>query len=259
MTLGFVHACEQNHRNLSTVGGGSVVQLASGKVVTSAVDPFWLYNYAFGVRRALDLHELGGAFRTAGRDYLHVMASPSSRPGLAAELERLGFRREWEDAVWRSAGTGAGAPGLRRLGPGELDGYLATMRSAWGPQQVITEGALAMRLADDRSSAYRSADGAGVFTLFASGPTTQLIHLAVAGDAQHGGVGRRMLELAPGLVAAGRPLWLSTDATGAAVKSAAAAGWTAAHRAGHWLLDLNGLATDRPGTTGPERRRESAE
>jgi GNAT superfamily N-acetyltransferase len=235
MTLGFVHACEQNHRNLSTVGGGSVVQLASGKVVTSAVDPFWLYNYAFGVRRALDLGELAGAFRAAGRDYLHVMASPSSRPGLAGELERLGFRLEWEDVVWRSAGTGAGAPGLLQLGPGELDGYLATMRSAWGPQQVTTEQALGLRLADGRASAYRSADGAGVFTLFASGPTTQLIHLAVAGGAQRRGVGRRMLELAPGLVAEGRPLWLSTDADRAAVRTAAAAGWSASHRDGHWL------------------------
>jgi GNAT superfamily N-acetyltransferase len=259
MTLGFVHACEQNHRNLSTVGGGSVAQLTSGKVVTSAVDPFWLYNYAFGVRRALDPDVLSGAFRAAGRDYVHVMASPSSQPGLAGELERLGFHPEWEDEVWRCAGTGAGAPGLRRLGPGELDGYLATMRSAWGPQQVVTERALALRLADDRASAYRSADGAGVFTLFASGPTTQLIHLAVAGDAQRRGVGRRMLELAPGLVAAGRPLWLSTDATGAAGRSAAAAGWTTAHCAGHWLLDLDGSATDRPGTTGPERRRDSTE
>ncbi len=235
MTLGFVHACEQNHRNLSTVGGGSVTQLTSGKVVTSAVDPFWLYNYAFGVRRALDFDELAGAFRAAGRDYLHVMASPSSRPGLAGELERLGFHLEWEDVVWRSAGTGAGAPGLLQLGPGELDGYLATMRSAWGPEQVITEQALGLRLADGRASAYRSADGAGVFTLFASGPTTQLIHLAVAGGAQRRGVGRRMLELAPGLVAEGRPLWLSTDADGAAVRTAAAAGWSASHRDGHWL------------------------
>ncbi len=247
MTLGFVHACEQNHRNLSTVGGGSVLQLASGKVVTSAVDPFWLYNYAFGVRRALDLDELTGAFRAAGRDYLHVMASPSSRPGLAAELERLGFRLEWEDVVLRRAGTGAGAPGLRRLGPGGLDGYLATMRSAWGPEQMITERALALRLGDARSSAYRSAEGAGVLTLFASGPTTQLIHLAVAAGAQRQGVGRRMLELAPGLVAAGRPLWLSTDAgEGSVPRAAAAAGWTAAHRTGHWLLDLDGPAIDRP-------------
>jgi ribosomal protein S18 acetylase RimI-like enzyme len=250
MTLGFVHACEQNHRNLSTVGGGNVAQLASGKVVTSAVDPFWLYNYAFGVRRALDLDELAGAFRAAGRDYLHVMASPSSRPGLAGELERLGFHREWEDLVWRAAGTGAGAPGLLRMGPGELDGYLATVRSAWGAEQVISERALALRLADGRSSAYRSADGTGVFALFASGPTTQLIHLAVAGGAQRRGVGRRMLELAPGLVAAGRPLWLSSDADGPAVRAAAAAGWTAAHGDGHWLLGLDDAATDRPGDAG---------
>ena len=250
MSLGFVHACEQNHLNLSTVGGGSVAQLASGKVVTSQVDPFWLYNYAFGIRRALHLDELAGPFRAAGRDFVHVQVSPSSRPGLAAELEGLGFRLEWEDVVWRGTGTGAGAPGLLELGPGELDRYLATMRSAWGPQQVISERALGLRLADDRASAYRSAEGSGVFTLFAAGPTTQLIHFAVAGGAQRQGVGRSMLELAPGLLAEGRPLWLSTDAAEGAGRVAAAAGWTAAHSAGHWLLDLDGPATDRPADAG---------
>jgi ribosomal protein S18 acetylase RimI-like enzyme len=249
MTLGFVHACEQNHLNLSTVGGGSVAQLASGKVVTSPVDPFWLYNYAFGIRRALDLDELAGAFRAAGRDFAHVMASPSSRPGLADELARLGFHLGWEDAVWRAAGTGAGAPGLLELGAGDLDAYLAVMRSAWSQGQVVTERAVGLRLADGRARAYRTAEGSGVFMLFAAGPTTQLIHLAVAAGAQRQGVGRRMLELARGLVAEGRPLWLSTDLTGPGVRAAAAAGWTAAHSAGHWLVDLDGSATDRPEPT----------
>lgn len=258
MTLGFVHACEQNHLNLSTVGGGSVVQLASGKVVTSSVDAFWPYNYAFGIRRALDPEELAGAFRAAGRDYAHVMATASSRPGLAGELEGLGFHLEWEDVVWRATGTGAGAPGLLELGPDGRDGYLATVRSAWGTEQTITEKAVGLRLADDRAHAFRSADGNGVFTLFAAGPTTQLIHLAVAAGAQRRGVGRRLLELAPGLVAAGRPLWLSTDAAGGGARAAAAAGWSAAHTIGHWLLELDGNATERPGDAGARATKGSA-
>jgi GNAT superfamily N-acetyltransferase len=257
MTLGFVHACEQNHMNLSTVGGGSVARLGSGKVVTSQVDPFWLYNYAFGIRRPLDLEELASPFRAAGRDFVHVLVSPSSRPGLAAELERLGFRLAWEDVVWRTAGSGTGAPGLLQLAPGDLDRYLATMRSAWGAEQVITERALGLRLADGRAGAYRTGAGSGVFTLFASGPTTQLIHLAVAADAQRQGVGRRMLELAPGLVAEGRPLWLSTDAVGRANRAAAAAGWTEAYRAGHWLLDMR-PAPDRPATAGAQATKGNA-
>ena len=248
MTLGFVHACEQNHLNLSTVGGGRVAQLASGKVVTSPVDPFWLYNYAFGIRGTLDLDGLAGAFRAAGRDFAHVMASPSSRPGLADELRRLGFQLRWEDAVWRTGGTGAGAPGLLELGAADLGGYLAVLRSAGGSGQVVSERAVALRLADGRARAYRSADGSGVFTLFAAGPTTQLIHLAVAAGSQRRGVGRRMLELARGLLPEGRPLWLSSDRTGPGVRAAAAAGWAAAHLTGHWLAGLDGRPHDPPTT-----------
>jgi GNAT superfamily N-acetyltransferase len=250
VTLGFVHACEQNHLNLSTVGGGRVAQLASGKVVTSPVDPFWLYNYAFGIRRTLDADELAGPFRAAGRNFAHVMASPSSRPGLAEDLERLGFRLEWEDGVWRAGGTGAGAPGLLELGAGDLDAYLAVLRSAWGGGQAPSGRAVALRLADGRTRAYRTADGSGVLALFAAGPTTQLIHLAVAAGAQRQGVGRRMLELAPGLVPQGRPLWLSSDRSGPGVRAAAAAGWSAAHTAAHWLAGLHDGATDQPRPTG---------
>jgi GNAT superfamily N-acetyltransferase len=240
MTIGFVHACEQNQLNLSTVGGGSVAQLTSGKVVTSPVDPFWVYNYAFGLRRPVAMGELTAAFRGAGRDYLHVMASPSSRAALPAELAGLGFHLEWSDAVWRAAGTGAGAPGLVELGPDDLDSYLAIWKSAWGAAHHATEEAFGLRLRDARTRPFRTAEATGVFMLFASGPTTQLIHFAVAAGAQGRGVGRRMLELARGLVATGRPLWLATDVDGPGVRAAAAAGWTAAHRAGHWLLDLEG-------------------
>jgi hypothetical protein len=250
MTIGFVHACEQNQLSLSVVGGGRVVQLTSGKVVTSPVDPFWVYNYAFGIRRPLAMAAAADAFRAAGRDYVHVMASPSSRAGLPGELTGLGFRQEWEDAVWRTGGTGAGAPGLIRLGPEDLRAYLAIWRSAWGGTHDLAEEAFRLRLGDARARAYRTADASGVFTLFESGPTTQLIHWAVAAAAQGQGVGRRMLELARGLVAVGRPLWLATDVTGAGQRAVAAAGWTAAHRAGHWLLDLDGPPTDRPGDAG---------
>ena len=54
VSLGFVHACEQNHLGLSVIGGGGVVQLAAGKVVTCPVDPLFIYNYAFGIRLAYD-------------------------------------------------------------------------------------------------------------------------------------------------------------------------------------------------------------
>ncbi|HVD16184.1 MAG TPA: hypothetical protein VNK73_17280 [Actinomycetota bacterium] len=240
MTIGFVHACEQNHLNLSIVGGGRVVQLTSGKVVTSPVDPFWVYNYAFGIRRPVAMEAVADAFRAAGRDYVHVMASPSSRAGLPDQLAGLGFRLEWVDGVWRADGTGAGAPGLVQLGPDDLAAYLAIWRLAWGETLAATEEAFGPRLADGRARAFRTAEGDGVFALFESGPTTQLIHWAVAAGAQGRGVGRRMLLLAGGLVAAGRPLWLATDVTGAGQRAAAAAGWTAAHRTGHWLLDLDG-------------------
>jgi hypothetical protein len=244
MTIGFVHACEQNHLNLSIVGGGRVAQLTSGKVVTSPVDPFWVYNYAFGIRRPVAMDAVADPFRAAGRDYVHVMASPSSRAGLPDQLAGGGFRLEWEDGVWRADGTGAGAPGLVQLGPGDLGAFLAIWRSAWGATLEATEKAFGLRLADGRTRAFRTAEASGVFALFESGPTTQLIHWAVAADAQGQGVGRRMLELARGLVAAGRPLWLATDVVGAGQRAAAAAGWTAAHRTGHWLLELDGAPVD---------------
>jgi hypothetical protein len=240
MTIGFVHACEQNHLNLSIVGGGRVVQLASGKVVTSPVDPFWVYNYAFGIRRPVAMDAVAAAFRAAGRDYVHVMASPSSRAGLADELAALGFRLEWEDDIWRAGGTAAGAPGVVQLGPDDRAAFLAIWRSAWGGAPAVTDAAFGARLADSRVRAFRTAAGDGVFALFESGPTTQLVHWAVAAGAQGKGIGRRMLALARGLVAAGRPLWLATDVRGAGQRAAAAAGWAAGHRTGHWLLDLDG-------------------
>ena len=70
------------------------------------------------------------------------------------------------------------------------------------------------------------------------GPTTQLAHFGVVRSAQDRGVGRRVLELARGLVPAGRPLWLFTAVGGAADRTAAAAGWTLDHTATDWLLNL---------------------
>ena len=201
MSLGFVHACEQNHLNLSIIGGGGVVQLAAGKVVTCPIDPLFVYNYAFGVRLAFDRDGAAAAFRAAGRDYVHVLASPSSRPGLAVELAGLGFRQTETQAYRRTAGTGTGAPGLLALGADGFDGFLGVWRDAWGAGDKTDgrEEAYRRRFQDQRSRPYRTADGGGILLLFDSGTTTQLCHFAVQASAQGLGLGRRMLELARGL------------------------------------------------------------
>jgi hypothetical protein len=77
-----------------------------------------------------------------------------------------------------------------------------------------------------------------VLLLFDSGTTTQLCHFAVSRAAQGRGVGRRVLELAPGLVPAGRPLWLFTAAGGSADRAAAAAGWELDHTAADWIIEM---------------------
>jgi GNAT superfamily N-acetyltransferase len=237
--LGFVHACEQNHLHLSTVGGGTVVQLGSGKAVTNPLDPVFVYNFVFGVRRAFDLEGARRAFQAAGRDYVHVLASPSSHRGLPEELARLGFRHAESQSYRWAPGTGSGAPGLLELAPAGHERFLDVYHSAWGVRAPSgRDQVVRRRLEDPRSRAYRSADGGGVFLLFSDGPSIQLAHLAVAADAQGRGVGRRMLELAPGLVSEGRPLWLFTEHGGGADRAAAAAGWQLAHTAEDWLLDL---------------------
>ncbi len=241
MRLGFVHACEQNHVHLSTVGGGGVTQLASGKVVTSATDPFSHYNWAFGIRRAFDLAGATAAFELAGRDYVHVRCSPSSRPDLGAQLAGLGFTLGWVEAYRRSTGTGTGGSGLVALEHADFGRFLEVWRSAWGQRHdpAGREETFRRRFSDARSRPYRSADGNGVLVLFDAGPTTQLFHLAVAAGAQGRGLGRRMLELASGLVPAGRPVWLSTDPEGPAGRAAAAAGWELSHTTSSWILHLD--------------------
>jgi GNAT superfamily N-acetyltransferase len=241
VSLGFVHACEQNHLNLSVIGGGGVVQLTAGKVVTCPVDPLFVYNFAFGVRLAYDAAGAEAAFKRAGRDYAHVLASPSSRPGLGDDLARLGYRHVEDQAYRRTAGTGSGAPGLLALGPGDFDAFLEVWRDAWGPRDTTDgrEEAYRHRYRDPRSRPYRTADGGGVLLLFDSGTTTQLCHFAVRASAQGRGVGRRMLELASGLVPAGRPLWLFTAAGGSADRVAATAGWELDHTAADWILQLD--------------------
>ena len=241
MSLGFVHACEQNHLNLSVIGGGGVVQLAAGKVVTCPLDPLFVYNFCFGVRLAYDAAGAEAAFKAAGRDYVHVVASPSSRPSLADDLAELGYRHVEDQAYRRTAGTGAGAPGLLALGDGDFDEFLATWRDSWGDGDKTAgrEEAYRRRFRDPRSRPFRTADGSGVLLLFDSGTTTQLCHFAVSRAAQGRGVGRRVLELAPGLVPAGRPLWLFTAAGGSADRAAAAAGWELDHTATDWMLELD--------------------
>lgn len=239
MRLGFVHACEQNHMHLSTVGGGSVVQLESGKAVTNPLDPVFVYNFVFGVRRALDLDGAAHAFRAAGRDYVHVLASPSSHRGLPEALDGLGFRQAETQSYRWTPGTEAGAPGLLELGPDRHDEFLEIYHSAWGlagpsPRDEVVR----RRLADARSRAYRSADGKGAFLLFTAGTTTQLAHLGVTADAQGRGLGSRMLKLASGLVSQGRPLWLFTERGGAGDRGADAAGFQLAYTAEDWMLDL---------------------
>ena len=71
------------------------------------------------------------------------------------------------------------------------------------------------------------------------GTTTQLCHFAVQRTTQGRGAGRRMLELARGLVPAGRPLWLFTAAGGSADRAAAGAGWALDHTATDWILELD--------------------
>jgi hypothetical protein len=240
MRLGFVHACEQNHLRLSTVGGGSVEQLRSGKVVTNPLDPVFIYNFVFGVRTGLDLEPAEAAFRGAGLVFAHVQVSPSSRQGLPVELAPIGFHHAETQAYHRASGTGEGAPGLLELGPGRHEEFLEVFRSGWGVEGPSPrDEAVRRRLEDPRARAYRSAAGDGVFLLFSDGPTTQLVHLAVATGAQGQGTGRRMLELAPGLVPPRRPLWLFTERGGGGdAIASAAAGWEPSHTAENWIRDL---------------------
>ena len=76
MSLGFVHACEQNHLNLSVIGGGGVVQLQAGKVVTCPLDPLFVYNFCFGVRLAYDAAGAEAALRR------RLLLHPSRHHGL---------------------------------------------------------------------------------------------------------------------------------------------------------------------------------
>jgi len=239
-SLGFVHACEQNHLQLCLIGGGAVTQLDSGKVVTCPLDPVFVFNYVFGVRRAFDLEGARRAFLAAGRPYVHVLASPSSGSDLSGQLGALGMRVVERQAYRRVTGTGEGAPGLLQVGLDALDELLRLWWAAWvGERAGKRAEVFRLRLADSRSRVFRSADGNGMFLLFDAGPTTQLIHLGVAAAAQGRGIGRRMLELAPGLVPAGRPLWLFTKLGGAGDRTATAAGWELAHTADDWMLDLD--------------------
>ena len=251
MSIGFVHACEQNHLNLSIIGGGGVVQLAAGKVVTCPVDPLFIYNYAFGVRLAYDAAGAAAAFRAAGRDYAHVLASPSSRPGLAGDLAGLGYRHVEDQVYRRTAGTGSGAPGLLALEGDDFEAFLEVWRDSWGADDKTDgrEEAYRRRFRDPRSRPFRTGDGGGVLLLFDSGTTTQLCHFAVRRSAQGRGWAGGCWSWPAASLPAGRPLWLFTAAGGSADRAAAGAGWDLDHTATDWILDLvtGGAASAPPG------------
>ena len=179
------------------------------------------------MRLAYDAAGAEAAFKRAGRDYVHVLASPSSRPGLGDDLAGLGHHAE-DQAYRRTAGTGSGAPGLLELGDGDFDAFLDVWRDAWGD--------------DDKTGGREEATGTGsgpaqpplpdrrqggVLLLFDSGTTTQLCHFAVARSAQGRG-GPADAGAGPWPGPAGRPLWLFTAAGGSADRAAAGAAgpWT---------------------------------
>jgi GNAT superfamily N-acetyltransferase len=241
VSRGFVHATEANHSQLTLVGGGTVVQLdPSGKVVLSGTDPLFIYNWAFGIRLGVDLAGATEAFRSAGRPYVHICASPSSRGDLGDVLPGLGFKHFERQSYRRTTGTGAGAPGLLPYAREEAGAFVDFVLTGWGldPATDDRRAAYLRRFDDPRTRAFRNADGSGCLLLFDDGPTTQLCHLAVHPDARGAGVGRRLLELAAGLIPAGRPLWLFTELDGPGDRTAAAAGWARNHTADNWLLDL---------------------
>ena len=162
-----------------------------------------------------------------------VAAGAGRRPGRARY-------RHVEDQVYRrTAGTGSGAPGLLALEGDDFEAFLEVWRDSWGPTTRPTgrEEASPAPVPGPAQPPFRTGDGGGVLLLFDSGTTTQLCHFAVRRSAQ-GRVGRRMLELARGLVPAGRPLWLFTAAGGSADRAAAGAGWDLDHTATDWILDL---------------------
>lgn len=246
MSLGFAHATDANHLSLSLVGGGMVVQLTSGKVVTSDVDPLFIYNWAFGIRRGLDLGAATAAFQKAGRRYVHVVTGPASRRDLPDVLAASGFAHFETQSYRRTAGTGAGAPGLVPYARDDGDRFADLVLSAGDGADEERRTAYLRRFADPRGRPFRNAEDTGCFLLFDDGPTTQLCHLAVRRSARGQGVGRRLLQLAVGLVPAGRPLWLFTEADGAGDRTAAAAGWTRDHTAQNWLLELEGSPAAGP-------------
>jgi hypothetical protein len=137
-----------------------VVQLAAGKVVTCPIDPLFIYNWAFGVRLAYDAAGAAAAFKAAGRDYVHVLASPSSRPGPGgrAGRARLPPRRGPglpADRRHRVGGAGAAGPRRRRRRP--VSGHLAG-RLGDG-DQTRPRGGLPAAVPGPRSRPFRTGDG----------------------------------------------------------------------------------------------------
>src|SRR5262245_56597716 len=163
MPLGFVHATETNHQSLSLVGGGRVVALPSGRAVLSGVDPLWVYNWVFGVRRALALDAARDAFAAAGRAYVHVLASPSSRTDLPDMLAGLGLHQVETQSYRRAEGTGAGAPKLEPFDRSDAAGFVELVLSApvGGERQDHRRPAYERRFADGRSRAFRTPDRSG--------------------------------------------------------------------------------------------------
>ncbi len=230
MSRGFVHATERNLLRLAMADGSSITALDSGRVVTNPVDPRPSGNYAFGLRRDVDLDAVGAAFRAAGRDTVHVLVSTSSRADLPEVLTSLGLEQRAVFRVWRAPGTATGAPGTVALDavPGAdalaEDGVLGEV-PAPSPELV------ARRLRDVRAQAFRFVDGRGWTLLFADGPTTQVCHVGAADET----AAARLLRLAAGMTDEGRSLWLRARMESELDRAAEAAGWADDHTVSSWV------------------------
>ena len=202
------------------------------------------------MRLAYDAAGAAAAFRAAGRDYAHVLASPSSRPGLAGDLAGLGYRHVEDQVYRRTAGTGSGAPGLLALEGDDFEAFLEVWRDSWGADDKTDgrEEAYRRRFRDPRSRPFRTGDGGGrpaAVRLRHHHPALPLRRAPLRPGA---GVGRRMLELARGLVPAAGPCGCSPRPAGRPTgpRPAPAGTWTTPPPTGSSTLAHRGAASAPP-------------